>query len=62
MNYRKYILATLSGITPLIMLLAIYGRNGKILKALILIAAISLVLLIIYIVIDKRRKRNLHKE
>ncbi len=62
MNYRKYILATLSGITPLIMLLAIYGRNGKILKALIWIAAISLVLLIIYIVIDKRRKRNLHKE
>jgi len=59
MNYRKYILATLSGITPLIMLLAIYGRNGKILKALIWIAAISLVLLIIYIVIDKRRKRNL---
>ena len=59
MNYRKYILATLGGITPLIILLAIYGRNGNILKALIWIAAISLVLLIIYITIDKRRKKNL---
>lgn len=58
MSYRKYILATLSGITPLIVLLAIYGRNGKILRALIWIAAISLVLLIIYIIIDKRRKKK----
>ncbi len=62
MSYQKYILATLGGITPLILLLAIYGRNGKILKALIWIAVISLVLLIIYIIVDKRRKRNLHKE
>jgi len=57
MSYQKYILATLGGITPLIVLLAIYGRNGKILKALIWIAAISLMLLIIYIVIDKKRKK-----
>ncbi|MDQ3682557.1 MAG: VTT domain-containing protein [Bacteroidota bacterium] len=62
MSYQKYILATLGGITPLILLLAIYGRNGKILKALIWIAVISLVLLIIYIIVDKRRKRNLQKE
>jgi uncharacterized membrane protein YdjX (TVP38/TMEM64 family) len=58
MSYQKYILATLGGITPLIVLLAIYGRNGKILNALIWIAAFSLVLLVIYIIIDKRRKRN----
>ena len=57
MSCQKYILATLGGITPLIVLLAIYGRNGKILKALIWIAAISLMLLIIYIVIDKKRKK-----
>ena len=58
MNYRKYILATLGGISPMIVLLAIYGKNGKILKALLWIAIISLVLLIVYIIIDKRRKRR----
>ena len=56
MSYKKYILATLGGITPLIVLLAIYGKNGRILTALIWIAAVSLVLLIIYIVIDKKRR------
>lgn len=59
MKYHKYILATLTGITPLIVLLAIYGKNGKILNALIWIAAISLILLIIYIVIDRRKKKKL---
>lgn len=58
MKYHKYILATLAGITPLIVLLAIYGKNGKILNALIWIGGISLVLLIIYIVIDRRRKKR----
>jgi uncharacterized membrane protein YdjX (TVP38/TMEM64 family) len=58
MSYRKYILATLGGITPLIVLLAIYGENGKIEKALIWIAATSLVLLVVYIFIDKRRIRR----
>lgn len=56
MSYRKYILATLGGIAPLIILLSIYGNNGNILKALIWIAAVSLALLIIYIIIDKKRK------
>ena len=59
MSYRKYILATLGGITPLIVLLAIYGRNGNILRALIWITAISLIILIIYIVLDKRKKKGL---
>ena len=58
MRYHRYILATLSGITPLIVLLAIYGKNGKILKALIWIAAVSLILLIFYIIVDKRRKKK----
>lgn len=58
MNYTKYILATLSGITPLIVLLALYGRNGKIEKALIWIAAFSVVTLIAYIFIDKKRKKK----
>ena len=56
MSYRKYILATLAGITPLIVLLALYGRNGKIERALIWIAGISLVLLFVYIFIDKKRQ------
>jgi uncharacterized membrane protein YdjX (TVP38/TMEM64 family) len=58
MNYTKYILATLCGITPLIVLLAIYGENGKIEKALYWIAGASLLFLIAYIFIDKRRKRR----
>ena len=35
MKYRKYILATIRGITPLIILLAIFGKNGRILRSLI---------------------------
>ena len=58
MSYKKYILATIGGISPLIILLAIYGKNGKILKGLIWIAAASLVILVIYIIVDKRRKKK----
>jgi uncharacterized membrane protein YdjX (TVP38/TMEM64 family) len=58
MSYKKYILATLCGITPLITILALYGRSGKIERALIWIAAISLVLLIIYIFVDKKIKKK----
>jgi len=58
MKYYRYILATMGGITPLVVLLAIYGENGKIEKALIWIAAISLVVLIAYIIIDKRKKKK----
>lgn len=56
MSYKKYILATLCGITPLIVLLALHGRDGRIERALIWIAAISMLLLVIYIITDKRRK------
>lgn len=58
MNYTKYILATMCGITPLVVLLALYGKNGRIEKALIWIAAISVVVLVIYIIIDKRKKKK----
>ncbi len=61
MSYHKYILATLSGITPLIVLLALYGRSGRIERALIWIAAISMVLLVLYIIIDRRRKKKRRK-
>jgi uncharacterized membrane protein YdjX (TVP38/TMEM64 family) len=61
MGYRRYILSTLAGITPLIVILAIYGGNGKIKNALIWIGAISLVLLVVYIRIDTRRKSKSKK-
>ena len=61
MRYKKYILATICGITPLVVLLAIYGNNGKILRALIWIAVTSLIVLIVYVIIDKRKKKR-HKK
>jgi uncharacterized membrane protein YdjX (TVP38/TMEM64 family) len=58
MSYKKYILATIAGITPLVVLLAIFGENGKIEKALFWIAGLSFALLVGYIILDKRRKRK----
>jgi uncharacterized membrane protein YdjX (TVP38/TMEM64 family) len=58
MDYRKYILSTLTGITPLIVLLAIFGKNEKIEWALLWITLASLIMLIVYIVLDKRRKKR----
>jgi uncharacterized membrane protein YdjX (TVP38/TMEM64 family) len=55
MTYVKYISATLAGIAPLIILLAIYGNNGKIEKALLWISIISLILLVGYIVYDRKK-------
>jgi uncharacterized membrane protein YdjX (TVP38/TMEM64 family) len=57
MNYRKYILSSLTGVTPLIVLLAIFGKNEKIEWALLWIAGVSLVILVVYIIVDRRRKR-----
>jgi uncharacterized membrane protein YdjX (TVP38/TMEM64 family) len=58
MDYRKYILSTLTGITPLIVLLAIFGKNEKIEWALLWITLASLIMLIVYIVLDRRRKKK----
>jgi len=57
MKYHKYILATLGGITPLIVLLAVYGQNGKILKSLIWIAVASLIILIVFIIMAERKRK-----
>jgi uncharacterized membrane protein YdjX (TVP38/TMEM64 family) len=57
MNYKRYILATLAGVTPVIVLIAVYGNGGRIETALLWIASISLAALIIYIFLD-RKKRN----
>ena len=59
MEYRKYIVSTLIGITPLIVLLAIFGKNEKIEWGLIWITLASVIMLVVYIVIDKRRKKRM---
>jgi uncharacterized membrane protein YdjX (TVP38/TMEM64 family) len=61
MSYRKYILSTLTGITPLIVLLAIFGKNDKIEWALLWITLASLIMLIVYIILDKKRKKRVSK-
>jgi uncharacterized membrane protein YdjX (TVP38/TMEM64 family) len=62
MGYKKYILATLTGIIPLITLLALYGKNGNVERALIWIAGISLVALVIYILVDKRKRKAVYQK
>ena len=57
MNYKKFMIATLSGITPVIVLIAIFGKNGNVEKGLLWIAGISLAILIVYIIIDRRKQR-----
>jgi uncharacterized membrane protein YdjX (TVP38/TMEM64 family) len=59
MEYKKYIVSTLIGITPLIVVLAIFGKNEKIEWALIWVTAASIVMLVTYIIIDKRRKKKM---
>jgi uncharacterized membrane protein YdjX (TVP38/TMEM64 family) len=55
MPYRRFITATLLGITPLITVLAIFGHNGRVEKGLIWVGGFLLLCLITYIIIDKRR-------
>ncbi|HEY3405593.1 MAG TPA: VTT domain-containing protein [Ohtaekwangia sp.] len=56
MNYKKYILATLAGVTPVIVLIAIYGNGGRIETALIWIASISLAILFLYMFLDRHKR------
>ncbi|RAW02112.1 TVP38/TMEM64 family protein [Pseudochryseolinea flava] len=56
MSYKKYIIATMCGVTPLIIMIAIYGKNGNVETALLWIAGISLVCLVVYYVLDKKRR------
>ena len=57
MEYKKFIVATMSGIFPVVLLIAIFGNNGKIETALIWLAAISVGALIMYIILDKKRRK-----
>lgn len=56
MDYKKFIIATLAGITPVIVLIAIFGKNGNVEKGLIWIAGISLAILIVYIIIERKKQ------
>ena len=61
MDYKKYIVSTLIGILPLIVVLAIFGKNERIEWALVWITAASLTMLVVYIIIDRRKKKKVRK-
>lgn len=58
MGYKRFITATLLGITPLVAIIAIFGRDGRIEKGLIWIGAALMIGLIIYITADIRRHKK----
>lgn len=58
MKYHRYILATLAGITPLVVTLAIFGRNGEMKKGLLIIAIAAVVAYGAYIYLDKKKKKK----
>lgn len=60
MSYKKYIVSTLAGITPLLIILALYGLNGNIERALIWIAAVALGGLLLYIFLDRKKRRGIY--
>lgn len=58
MKYKQFITATLIGITPVITVLAIFGKNGRIEKGIVWVGVALVIGLVIYIVIDMRRKKS----
>jgi uncharacterized membrane protein YdjX (TVP38/TMEM64 family) len=58
MSYRRFIIATIIGITPLITILAIFGKNARIEKGLLWVGIVLVAGLVVYIIIDKRRKKR----
>lgn len=62
MKYRRYIAATILGITPLITILAIFGKNAKIEKGLLWVGIILVLSLVIYIIIDRKRSEGREAE
>jgi|GEM_PF-158319 len=58
MNYKRFMLATLAGITPVIILLAVFGKNGQIEKALIWLGAFALAALVIYFFLDRKKRKE----
>ena len=60
MNFKKYILATLIGSMPLVLLIAL-NQGERIKITLIWLSVISLVIFIVYIIMDKRRRKKQKK-
>jgi len=58
MDYKKYILATLAGTIPLIIMIAIFGRNGRLEKAILVVGLLSLLFFVLYVIIRKRIERK----
>ena len=58
MKYRRFIIATILGITPLITILAIFGKNARIEKGLLWAGIILVLGLVVYIIIDRRKKKR----
>jgi uncharacterized membrane protein YdjX (TVP38/TMEM64 family) len=56
MKYKKFMIATMCGITPVIGAIAIFGKNGTVERGLLWLAGISLAALIVYIVIDHKKQ------
>ncbi|MDQ2657210.1 MAG: VTT domain-containing protein, partial [Bacteroidota bacterium] len=58
MKYRRFIQATMIGITPLIAVIALFGHSGKIEKGLVFVGVFLLVCLVVYVIIDKRQVKK----
>ncbi|RRN77720.1 TVP38/TMEM64 family protein [Pseudoxanthomonas sp. SGD-10] len=59
MTYRRFITATIIGSFPLLLLIALFGTSLEALKpALIIGTIISIIVFVLYIILDKRRKRR----
>lgn len=58
MTYRRFILATIIGITPLITAFAVFGGNGGIQKVLPWVGGFMVACLVIYIFVDRRRSKK----
>ena len=58
MQYRRFITATIIGITPLITILAIFGKNARIEKGLLWVGIVLVSGLVIYIIIDRKRQKH----
>lgn len=58
MQYRRFISATILGITPLIIILAIFGKNAKLEKGLLWVGIILVLGLVVYIIVDRRRTKR----
>lgn len=61
MKYRRFITATMIGITPIIAVFAIFGKGGRIEKGILWVGITLVIGLVIYIVIDMRRRKKKKK-